>query len=1059
MVANGQSVSSVYNTSVFVRFRDIQRRLVLRVVEDSAFPTLLGRDWMIELFGEDWFERLIRVNKVETVEQTRLSVIEKLKASPVFQPGVGSVEKHVACFDLKQDYRPKFCKARPVGYAEKDEIGAELDRLVEVGYYVPVDSSEWASPVVPVRKTDGSIRLCGDYKRTLNPNLDMMIYPLPVVEDCFVEMKGGQLFSKIDIKQAYNSLPLREQDQILATINTHQGLYKPLVLPYGVTSACGIFQSTIDKELKGLKHVTCRVDDILITGKTTPEHIATLLEVVRRLEVCGFKCRWDKSKFLEERVIYLGYEISKEGVRPCRSKIETLAKAPYPDNLEALISFLGAAQYYSRFIQNMATLIEPLNRLRTSEWKFGPEEKASFDELKKKLISNDVLIFYDPRLPLRIDCDASSYGLGACLSHVDQNGVDRPIEFISRTLSPTERRYSQIDREALSIVWSVKRFHRYVYARPFELLTDHQPLEYIYATNKGIPEMGTSRVQRWAVTLSTYQFSIRYRPTKKHSNADVCSRFPLPVIDDGCSVEIDGLESKQITTVFAIQMNDDKPLLNAELMAKCTKKDPCLAKILYYVREGWPVEDKKKVQRPITAPENAAESDESSKKKVQRPITAPENAAESEESSEFRAFYNRRSELSVEQNCLLWGNRVVVPEILRADVLKVLHSTHMGMTVMKQLARNYLWWPKLDADIEAMVKRCEVCQLCQRLPNKAVPHPWVRSQNPWERIHIDYAGPFKNCMWLIVVDSYSKWIEIINMRNNTTALNTIRKLRVLFSRYGLVKILVSDNGPQLVKSHEFEQYCKKSGINHVPIPSYHPASNGQAESIVGKFKAAMRKMCKSDVDIEMNLASWLLNYHNTPHSATGIEPSVLMLGRRLRSPLSLVNPLSSSSTLQQQVHTENEKIKSEKTLRRFAVGDPVLYRDVLGKTWCRGTVRETSDKLYVIITESGSIVKKHIDHVVASTSVPATNAGEKVTENSGIRLGLEARESGKETTSRADPSLEVQFARPMHAHVSTLPRTGVGSIDPSCIAMSRPKRVSRQPDRLGYEVLGGQNPA
>ena len=182
----------------------------------------------------------------------------------------------------------------------------------------------------------------------------------------------------------------------------------------------------------------------------------------------------DKCEFLKESGIYLGYKISKNGVRPCRSKVETLAKAPYQVGLEELVSFLGAVQYYSRFIKDLSTLIEPLNRLRTNKWQFGVEEKACFDEHKRRLTSNDVLIFYDPAISLRIDCDASSYGWGAVLCHVNKNGVDRPIEFIP----PTKRRYSQIDRKALAIVGSNPHF------TSFQLLFFHLDITHPYLTNK-----------------------------------------------------------------------------------------------------------------------------------------------------------------------------------------------------------------------------------------------------------------------------------------------------------------------------------------------------------------------------------------------------------------------------------------------------------------------------------------------------------------------------------------------------------------------------------------------
>ena len=1010
IVANGQTVPVVYKTLVFVRYRDIQCKLVLRVVE-SEFPTLLGRDWMNILFGKNWFQRLIEVNQVKSVEQVKSEIVAKVKQSPVFQPGVGKVDKYTTSLDLKQGYRPKFCKARAVAYAEKERVGKELDRLEEAGYIERVDHSDWASPIVVVNKTDGGIRLCGDYKRTLNPNLDMKVYPLPSVEDCFVEMRGGTLFSKIDIKQAYNSLPLNDNDQILTTINTHQGLYKFKVLPFGVNSASAIFQSTIDKVLKGIPRVTCRVDDILITGLTIEEHISNLIEVIRRLEESGFKCRLDKSVFFALKVLYLGYELSKEGVRPCRSKVETLAKAAYPQNLEQLISFLGAAQYYSRFIGDMATLIEPLNRLRTSEWKFGPQEKKSFDTLKEKLTSNAVLVFYDPKLPLRIDCDASSYGLGAVLSHVDANGVDRPIEFISRTLSATERRYSQIDREALSIVWSIKRFHKYVYARPFELLTDHEPLQHIYNPDKGIPEMGSSRVVRWAIALSPYQFTVKYRPTKKHGNADVLSRFPLAEIEDECSIELEDMKSNEVATVFSLYMAEGKPLLNSEPMSQFTRKDLCLAKISYYVREGWP------------------------------------SSETPSEVSEFKAFHLRKCELTLEDGCLLWGNRVIVPEKLRPDILKMLHSTHMGMSSMKSLARNYVWWPKMDADIEFLVKQCQVCQANQRMPAKSLPHPWVRSQNPWERIHVDYAGPFKGNMWFIIVDSFSKWIEVFNMRNNIGATNTIHKLVILFSRFGLPKILVSDNARQLVKSHEFQQFCLSNGITHIPIPSYHPSSNGQAEIIVGKFKYAMKKMCEDNSNIEMNLSKWLLSYYNTPHSATGTEPSVLMLGRRLRSHLSLINPLSAGEKVKARIKETEARVESEKTLRRLVIGDPVLYRDVLGNAWKQGVIEKVSDKIYEIKASSGQVIRKHIDHVV-KYQVGSASQEPKI-ESAQNSLNEKPRESNfKQVDSDIQQPSDTKRVPDVQIEMPIAQSTN-SSLD------NRPRRTTTKPDRLEYSKLGG----
>ncbi|MCP4487561.1 MAG: hypothetical protein GY820_09630 [Gammaproteobacteria bacterium] len=225
--------------------------------------------------------------------------------------------------------------------------------------------------------------------------------------------------------------------------------------------------------------------------------------------------------------MYLGYKVTSKGILPCTEKIKTLSEAPYPEDKDKLIAFLGAVNYYSSFLPNMATIIEPLNKLRAKEarWTFGSAEKAAFDELKRLLGSSQVLMQYNADLPVKIDTDASKFGIGAVISHVTKEG-ERPIEFASRTLTKAERNYSQIEKEALAIVWGIKKFHRYIYAREFDLVTDHKPLTFLFGEKKNIPEMGVSRIQRWAILLSSYRYKIEYRPTKQHANADMCSRYP-----------------------------------------------------------------------------------------------------------------------------------------------------------------------------------------------------------------------------------------------------------------------------------------------------------------------------------------------------------------------------------------------------------------------------------------------------------------------------------------------------------------------------------------------------
>ena len=246
----------------------------------------------------------------------------------------------------------------------------------------------------------------------------------------------------------------------------------------------------------------------------------------------------------------------------------------------------------------------------------------------------------------------------------------------------------------------------------------------------------------------------------------------------------------------------------------------------------------------------------------------------------LKPFQNRRTELTVEDGCLLWGTRVIIPKKLQGSVLNELHSSHPGISRMKSLARSYAWWPGMDQCIEDLVKGCLPCQSSKNSPAVAPLHPWIWPTKPWERIHVDFAGPFLGKMFFIMVDANSKWPEVYEM-NSTSAENTIAILRHVFAAYGLPQHLVSDNGPQFV-SKEFAQFMKANGVKHTRCAPYHPSSNGLAERFVKTFKQAMKAGEHGNTPLKQRLANFLLGCRTTPHATTNRTPSSLFLQRDVR---------------------------------------------------------------------------------------------------------------------------------------------------------------------------------
>ncbi|VDI07885.1 Hypothetical predicted protein [Mytilus galloprovincialis] len=381
----------------------------------------------------------------------------------VFKDELGTVKGMQASLKLKEEAVPKFLKPRPIPYALRDKVADEIKRLEKQGILEKIKFSEWGAPIVPVMKPDGSVRICGDYKVTINSCLEVPQYPLPKAEDLFSRLNGGKKFSKLDLSQAYQQLLLCENSRNLVTINTHLGLYCYTRLPFGAASSPAIFQEFMDKVLEGLAGVGCILDNLIITGKSDEEHLKNLELVLKRLSEYGLRLKKSKCSLMKSEVEYFAFIVNKDGIQPSPKKVEVMVKVPEPENMKELQSYLGLVNYYRKFIPDMSTVLQPLNELlaKKSKWNWNENCKKSFLKISQLLSSTKVLAHYDPNINVELAVDASPYGLGCVISHKYENGEERPIAYASRTLTSAERNYSQIEREALAIIFGVTRFHQY----------------------------------------------------------------------------------------------------------------------------------------------------------------------------------------------------------------------------------------------------------------------------------------------------------------------------------------------------------------------------------------------------------------------------------------------------------------------------------------------------------------------------------------------------------------------------------------------------------------------
>ncbi|UYV67003.1 K02A2.6-like, partial [Cordylochernes scorpioides] len=402
------------------------------------------------------------------------------------------------------------------------------------------------------------------------------------------------------------------------------------------------------------------------------------------------------------KLLWLCHIINEDGVRPDSKKLEALERCKKPFDKTSLKSFLGMLSFYSKYIPNMSTLAGPLYQLlkKDNRWKWSSQCEKAFLNLKLTLLNSQALIHYSMKLPLTLTCDASAYGISGVLCHIVE-GEEKPITFVSRTLSSAEVKYSQTEKEALAIVFATSKLRQYLFGRKFVLKSDHKALTTVFGNKRLLPPLIANRLHRWALELSNFDFDIRYTNRDTMLCADAFSRLPLE--------EINSREDNIDLVTHDISFLNVTPLDHL-IIEEETNKDPVLNKLKEY---------------------------------------------------------------------LLEDPQAVIPRTCQDQMLKLLHQSHIGINRMKSLARSSVWWPKMDSQIEEFVKECSPCMHHQTAP-PAENTPWPRTNQPWQRVHVDHFY-FRGDCYLLVVDANSNWIEVFPVRG-TTSQENIKLLRECFAR-------------------------------------------------------------------------------------------------------------------------------------------------------------------------------------------------------------------------------------------------------------------------------------
>ena len=763
---------------------------------------------------------------------------------PALFSGLGCISAFTHQPLLRKDIHPVIQPLRRIPLALRDDVSAELTKLLDLGIIESVNASPWISNLVIAKKKSGGLRVCVDL-RAVNKAVVPDKYPLPTAEELTSQFYGSKIFSKLDLRQGYLQVPLHPDSRNLTAFVTHAGVFRYTRVPFGLCSAPSCFQKIMSTIFAGIPGVVIFLDDIVVHGSTAAIHDQRLTQVLDTLVSHALTLNGEKCIFSASEVEFVGFRLSPEGLSPLHSNVEAIQRLPMPSSPAQIASFLGMTAYYLRFLPQYSSTTAPLRLLlkKDAHWAWTPACEDAVMQLKAQLIAPPVLAHFDPPSPTLVTCDASNYAVGAVLSQL-HNGTERPIAFASRALNSAEQKYSVGEREALACVWACERWHMYVYGRSFTLRTDHQALTALLATSgSGHRPL---RIHRWYERLHQYNFTLQFTPGRENVVADLLSRStPPPAVEptpDNSDLDLIQLLHSPLEAIVSLQD-----------LQQASEQDPVLSQLRTFIHSGWP---------PASG--------------------LPDSLAP------FRRF---KDELFCwNDHCVARGHRTVIPSALQPRVLSMAHEGHLGIVKVKQRCREVVWWPGIDGDVEAMVRDCTACLVSGKTgPPPAPPlQPLQWPAGPWEHIQMDICGelrgvPHHQRFLIVAYDLYSKWPEAVSTGSVTTQA-VIDFLEVLFARWGMPTTITTDNGPQFI-SAEFTTFLSERGIRHIRTAFYNPQANGGVERMNQTLKNGIRAHLAEGFQFSAALLRTLLHYRAAKHTTTDSSPALLMLGRELSLPL------------------------------------------------------------------------------------------------------------------------------------------------------------------------------